>query len=176
MREEQDPSLAIRRTRQHYARLGYSSEWIDARMATLESREAVTAEWSMRGADERRDFAHLTETLHTHTFDISTGAHKALKGLRNQQLRDNMSPMELILTALGEETARMVHVNEDSQGVAKLASDVASAGDIAGAAREQIEQLTGQRVVTAENATTLRLGRQRELQPTLLPLPDDPDL
>jgi hypothetical protein len=172
LQEMEDPSRAIQRARKDYERLGYAAEWIDRRLQGQVIRDELTQEWSERGASESQDFAHLTDTIHRGTFDVSVNEHKQVKRLRsNQNLRDNETVLELLLTAIGEETAKQLHQVRDSQGLPALQHDAHEAGQVGGATRRDIESRVGQSVVSPENAKTLRLGRQRELQPPLLDVP-----
>jgi hypothetical protein len=169
LEELDDPALAADRLRRDYQRLGYSAEWIKARLENVVTRNELTSEWHERGAEEGREFAILTDVLSRGTFDVSTAEHKATKGLkRSHNLRDSMTTLELVLTALAEATSTAIHQVRDSQGFVALQGDAHEAGGIAGAARRDIEAATGQAVVSPENFKTLRQGRQQDLQPPLL--------
>jgi hypothetical protein len=165
--EIDDPELAADRMRQLYRARGYSDEWIDRRLQGIVVRDELTQEWRERGAEEGREFAVLTDILSHGTFEISTAAHKQIKKLKTRDnLRDSMTTMELLLTALGEETAKTLHQVHDSQGFGDLQSDAHEAGDVAGATRRDIEARTGQPVVSTENYKTLTA---RERQASLFP-------
>lgn len=154
--EMENPALAIERARQYYLAQGYSAEWIDARLQGIVARDDLTAEWRERGAEEGREFAILTDTLHRGAFDITTAEHKAVKTLKKRDnLRDSMTALELALTTLAELTATAIHQAHDSQGFMQLQGDTREAGDVAGAARRDIEARTGQPVVSHENHKTL---------------------
>jgi hypothetical protein len=164
--ELENPALAIDRARQYYLAQGYSAEWIDARMQGIVARDDLTAEWRARGAEEGREFATLTDTLHRGTFDITTADHKAVKALKKRDnLRDSMTPLELALTTLAELTATAIHQAHDSQGFIQLEGDACEAGDVAGAARRDIEARTEQPIMSRENYKTLTRPFQ---QPHLL--------
>ena len=174
LQEMEDPSRAVERARKDYERLGYASEWIERRLQGQVIRDELTQEWSDRGAKSQRDYARLTDTIHRGTFDLSVNEHKQVKGLRpNHNLRDNETVLELLLTAISEETAKELHEVHDSQGYPALQRDAHEAGDVGGATRRDIESRLGHSVVSSENAKTLRQGRQRELQPSLLDSPPD---
>ncbi len=169
LEEMEHPELAADRLRQQYRALGYSDEWIDRRLQGIVIRDELTEEWRERGAREGRQFAALTDTLHHGTFDISASEHRVVKQIgQRQNLRDSMTTMELLLTALSEETAKELHQARDSRGFGELRRDASEAGEVGGAARRDIEARTGRPVVSAENYKTLREGHQRELQPPLL--------
>jgi DNA-damage-inducible protein D len=168
LQEMENPELAADRMRRDYRRLGYSDEWIDRRLQGIMVRDELTQEWHVRGAQEGREFAVLTDTIHQGTFDVSNAQHKAIKHVGGKQnLRDSMTTMELLLTALAEETAKELHQVHDSQGFGELRDDTSEAGEVGGAARRDIEARTGRPVVSSENYKTLRQGRQCELQPPL---------
>lgn len=172
LQEMEDPSRAVERARKDYERLGYASEWIDRRLQGQVIRDELTQEWSDRGGSGPRDFARLTDTIHRRTFDLSVNEHKQVKGLRpNHNLRDNETVLELLLTSISEETAKKLHQVHDSQGYPALQRDATEAGDVGGATRRDIETRLDHSVVSSENAKTLRQGRQRELQPSLLDSP-----
>jgi hypothetical protein len=175
--EMDDPARAVERMRKEYQRLGYADAWIEERLKNIAIRNALTDEWRERGADERRDFAQLTDTLSRGTFDLTTGEHRQVKHLgARANLRDSMTPLELVLTSLAEVTATELHQERDSQGYGDLHRDAHEAGEVGGAARLDIEARLKRPVVSPENATQLRQERQRELQPPLLdaPSPSDP--
>ena len=171
--EIEHPELAADRLRQQYRALGYSDEWIDRRLQGIVIRDELTNEWRERGAHEGREFAALTDTLQRGTFDLSTSEHRQVKHIgQRQNLRDSMTTMELLLTALSEETARELHQARDSQGYDELHRDAGEAGEVGGAARRDIEARTGRPVVSGENYKTLRQGGQRALQDSLLSSPE----
>jgi DNA-damage-inducible protein D len=164
LEEIENPELAADRMRQLYRARGYSDEWIDRRPQGIVVRDELTQEWRERGAEEGRQFAVLTDILSQGTFDVSTAKHKQIKQLKpRDNLRDSMTTMELLLTALSEETAKTLHQVHDSQGIKRLKSDAREAGEVAGATRRDIETRTGQPVVSTENYKTLT-ARQRQPQ------------
>jgi hypothetical protein len=170
----EDPSRAMGRTRRHYERLGYSSDWIDRRLQGQITRDGLEQEWDDRGASSQQDYANLTNTIHRGTFDLSVNEHKQVKGLRsNQNLRDNETVLELLVTAIAEETAKELHQDRDTQGYTALQRDAQDAGVVGGATRREIEAGLGRSIISPENAKTLRLGRQQELQPPLLDAPPE---
>jgi DNA-damage-inducible protein D len=174
--EMKDPARAIERMRKEYRRLGYSDAWIDERLKNSTFRTALTDEWRERGAEERPDFARLIDTLSRGTFDLTTGEHRQVKRLGTRaNLRDSMTPMELVLTSLAEVTATELHQTRESQGYDDLHNDAQDAGKVAGNARREVEAITGKSVVSPLNYKALRHERQRELQPALLDSPPDED-
>ena len=170
LQEMENPALAADRLRQEYRRLGYDDEWIGQRLLNIVTRDELTGEWQQRGVEEGRQFAALTDTLYSGTFDVSVREHQTIKHIgRTQNLRDSMTRVELALSTLAEATAAELHQTRDSQGYEELRSDAREAGEVGGAARRDIEARTGHPVVSAENYKTLRQGRAPARQ---LPLPD----
>ncbi|MBF6592013.1 MAG: Bro-N domain-containing protein, partial [Ktedonobacterales bacterium] len=173
LEEMESPSRAVERARALYARQGYRADWIEKRLQGMAARQELTEEWRTRGAEAGGDFAQLTDLLAKGTFGVSEDEHKAHKGLeRRHNLRDSMTTLELALTTLAEATTTAIHQAHDSQGLPALRQDVREAGNVAGAARRDIEARTGQQVVSAENYVTLtdqRVADQREQPPAALP-------
>lgn len=162
LEEVENPELAADRMRQLYRARGYSDEWIDRHLQGIVVRDELTAEWRERGAQDGRQFALLTDILSRGTFEVTTAEHKQIKQLKaRENLRDSMTTMELLLTALSEETAKTLHQVHESHGLPALQSDAREAGGIAGATRRDIEAHTGQPVVSGENYRTLT-ARQRQ--------------
>ncbi|MCI9585828.1 MAG: Bro-N domain-containing protein [Bacilli bacterium] len=156
-----DPSLAIERARQTYLNKGYTDEWINARIKGIPVRTELTDEWKKRGATEPKEFAMLTDEISKGTFGITTSKHKSIKNIsENQNLRDNMSPMELALTTLAEVTATELHRTNDSQGISELKIDAQESGEIASITRENIEQKLNKPVVTEKNAIDFKKSVQ----------------
>ncbi|WIG60666.1 MAG: hypothetical protein OJF49_003414 [Ktedonobacterales bacterium] len=154
--ELDQPELAADRMRRDYQRMGYSDEWITTRMKSIMTRDELTEEWRERGAKPGREVGIVTELLHSGTFGITTKDHQAVKGIKPRaSLRDNMTPLELALTIIGEATATELHQTRDSQGMPALQRDAQDAGDVAGRTRRDIEAQTGRPVVSSENAKTL---------------------
>lgn len=146
-----DPSLAIERARKIYLRKGYDEQWTNTRIKGIAARNELTNEWKNRGA-EIKDYAILTDEISKGTFGITTGEHKILKNLDKQNLRDNMSAMELALMTLAEVTTTEIHKTNDSQGFYELQQDAHDGGEIASITRKNIEDKIGKPVVTKENA------------------------
>jgi len=147
-----DPSLAVERAKKTYLKKGYSEEWANTRLKSISSRTNLTDEWKKRGVTGTSDYAILTDEISKGTFGITTSTHKDIKGLDKQNLRDNMSAMELALMTLAEVTTTEIHKSNDSQGFKKLKKDAKDGGEIASITRENIEAKIGKSVVTKENA------------------------
>lgn len=133
LQEIQNPELAIQRAITLYRAKGYDDEWIDARIRNKASRELLTAEWKNRGMT---DFiALLTDAISVATFGITTSEHKNIKGLAKQGLRDNMTPIELTLTTLGEQATTEIVRNTNPTSFQQHKNAAARGGSIAGTAR-----------------------------------------
>lgn len=152
-----NPSLAIERARQTYLKKGYSEEWINARIKGIPARDELTDEWNKRGVAEPKDYAILTDEISLETFGITTRQHKEFKNLnKKQNLRDNMSPLELALTTLAEVTTTELHRTNNSQGLKELKTDAHDGGEIASITRKNIEAKTRKSVVTSQNAINFK--------------------
>lgn len=152
--EMQDPELSIDRALQQYLNLGYSENWINQRLKSIEIRKELTNEWKKRGLKEGVQFATLTDIITKAWSDKTTKEYKILKGLKKENLRDNMTNTELILNMLAEASAKDISeavkpkTFDESKKVAK------QGGTIARNARKELEEKTGKKVVTSLNAKT----------------------
>jgi DNA-damage-inducible protein D len=156
--EAENPELLTERQAELYRAKGYSDEWIRRRMQTIETRQELTDEWKARGVKENQEYAILTATIAKGTFGLNPSDHAKLKGLKRQNLRDHMTPLELILTALGEEVTRTIAINIDAQGFNENHEAAAKGGKTAGEARQRVEVNTGQKVVSNANFLGLKGG------------------
>ena len=165
--EATDPELLSQRQAELYKAKGYTDEWIRRRMQTIETRQELTDEWKMRGVKENQEYSILTATIAKGTFGLTPSEHKDLKGLERQTLRDHMTSMELILTALGEEVTRTITVNNDAQGFNENYDAAAIGGKTAGEARLRVEVNTGQKVISSANFLNLNEDdkEKKELPP-----------
>ena len=163
LEEIQNPELAMHRMQEEYKKRGYDEKWIDVRIRGIVTRKELTDQWEQRGAKEGKEYAILTNEMTQETFNLNIKDYKGHKGLDSKDnLRDHMTPMELILTMLGEETAKEIHESRDSQGYNQLKTDVTDAGKIARKTRLEIEDKTGKRVVSSDNFLNLS-GEQPKL-------------
>jgi DNA-damage-inducible protein D len=149
--ETENPELGFERMKEVYKTKGYSDEWITRRMKTLEVRKELTDEWQKRGITESKDFSILTATISKETFGITPSEHSKLKGLDKHNLRDHMTPLELILTALGEEVTRTITIKQDALGFNENHEAALKGGKIAGEARERVEIGTDEKIVSSQN-------------------------
>ena len=150
-----DPELSIDRALGTYARLGYSPEWINQRIRTIQARKELTDAWKEHGVEEGREYAILTDEVTRAWSGMSTRQYKRLKGLKKQSLRDNMSTLELALNMLAEATTTELTKTENPQDLAENIVVAQAGGEVAGGARRSIEARTGRPVITSENAAQL---------------------
>ena len=150
-----DPELTIDRALETYARLGYSPEWINQRLQTIRARKELTDEWKAHGVQEGREYAILTDEVTKAWSGMTTRRYKDLKGLKKENLRDNMSTLELALNMLAEATTTELTRAQNPQGLTQNQAVAREGGGIAGNARKEIEARTGQPVITSRNAAKL---------------------
>ncbi len=153
--ETMDPEQAIDRAMETYLKKGYSEEWIHQRLLSIRIRNDLTAEWRNRGVERGREFAILTDEITRAWAGISTRQYKNLKGLKKENLRDNMTDLELVLTMLAEATTTEISKKEEPEGFAENLEVARSGGEIAGDTRQAIERRTGKPVVSSQNAAQL---------------------
>jgi DNA-damage-inducible protein D len=158
--EIQDPERAILRAKHIYEQKGRDQDWISKRMRGVNIRNTLTAEWKDRGAMEGKEFAILTNEIYQGTFEMNAGEIKDYKNLSKQDnARDHMNELELILTMLGEATTTELSRSRDSQGFSLLKKDAKDGGSVAGNARKDIETKTGKKVATKDNYLETKGGR-----------------
>ena len=148
----QDPELSIEQAIKDYRRLGYSEEWINQRIKTIEIRKALTDEWKRRGMEENKDYASLTDIISKAWSGMTTRQYKDFKGLRKESLRDNMTNVELMLNGLAEAAATELSKRENPKGFAENANIAHRGGNVAHVAREQLEQELGTSVISGKRA------------------------
>jgi len=163
IQELQDPSIAMKRAIMLYRAKGYSDNWIESRLQNKASRDQLEDEWDKRGI-EGRQYAFLTDAISVKTFGIKTRTHKDIKGLKSQSLRDNMTPIELTLTTLGEQATTEISRAKNAKGYFQNLGAAESGGSVAGKARKEIERQTGNRVVSDKNYLTENQRRQEEIE------------
>ena len=151
MQEIADPSQGLDRARENWQKLGRSEKWIQQRMTGQETRNKLTDYWKESGVEKTDEFAMLTNIIHQEWTGLSVKEHKNLKGLEQHNLRDHMSEAELIFTALAELSTRNVAESEQAKGLIENAKASKVGGSIAKRAKEDFEQITGQKVITENN-------------------------
>ena len=147
-----DPERSIDQAMADYRRLGYSEAWITRRIKTIEIRKGLTDEWKRGGITKEIDFAMLTDLMSKTWSGLTTREYKKHKGLTKENLRDNMTNMELLLNALAEETATEISKERNPQGLTENARIAKEGADVAKAAREDVEKRLGRSVVSSEKA------------------------
>lgn len=147
-----DPEQAIDRALDTYLKKGYSEEWVHQRLLSIRIRNELTDEWKQRGLRKGKDYAILTDEITRAWAGMTTRQYKRLKGLKKENLRDNMSDLELVLTMLAEASTRDISRAERPQGFAENQSVAQRGGQVAGVARQALEAETGRPVVTAQSA------------------------
>ena len=153
--EMQDPELTIDRALEQYLQLGYSENWINQRLKSIEIRKELTDEWKNRGVKEGQQFAILTDIISKAWSNKTTKEYKILKGLKKENLRDNMTNTELILNMLAEASAKDISqaVNPETFDENKIVA--AQGGNVAKVAMKELETKTGKKVVTESNAKSI---------------------
>ena len=152
MNQLQDPELSIEQAIKDYRRLGYSEDWINQRIKTIEIRKGLTDEWKRGGMQEERDYASLTDIISRAWSGMTTREYKKYKGLRKESLRDNMTNVELMLNGLAEAAATELSKRENPKGFAQNANVAQRGGNVAHVARERLEQELGDTVISDKRA------------------------
>jgi DNA-damage-inducible protein D len=156
--ETENPELGFERMTELYKAKGRTDEWIKNRLQSIETRKLLTDEWKQRGVKEGQEYSILTATIAKGTFGITPSEHSKVKGLERQNLREHMTPMELILTAFSEEATRQVTIRDDAQGFNENYDAAQLGGRIGGDALRNFEGKTGLKVVSSDNFLGLRGG------------------
>lgn len=154
--EAYDPEIAINRALDIYRKKGYSEEWINQRLKTIDIRKEFTDELKEKGISEAKDFAILTNILTQAWSGHSVNEYKNLKGLKKENLRDNMTNMELVLNMLAETSSTEISMSKNEKGFKEAQDSVIEGGNIARVAREQLERKTGKRVVSNKSVKEIR--------------------
>jgi DNA-damage-inducible protein D len=160
--EAENPELLTERQAELYRAKGYSEEWIKRRVQTIETRKELTDEWKLRGVKENQEYAILTATIAKGTFGLTPAEHKDIKGLERQNLRDHMTPLELIFTALGEEITKQKAIEFDAQGFNENHEAAVKGGEITGDLVKRAET-QGVKVVSGQNYLDLNSGEDKAL-------------
>ena len=148
-----DPELTFQMAVEDYRRQGYSDKWINERMRSIEMRKELTDEWQRAGIHDSKDFAILTNVLTKAWSGMTTGEYKHHKGLTKENLRDNMTNIELALNTLAEVTATEISRQRNPKGMAQSAQTAKEGGDVARSARADIESRLGHSVISSEKAS-----------------------
>ena len=150
-----DPELTIDRALETYLKKGYSHEWINQRLQAIQVRKELTDEWDARGVQKGVEYAILTDEITKAWSGMNTRQYKNLKGLKKENLRDNMTTLELVLNMLAEATTTEISKQKAPEGLRENVEIARSGGKVAGDARKAIERQTGVPVITSKSATQL---------------------
>ncbi len=162
--EMQDPELTIDRALEQYLNLGYSENWINQRLKSIEIRKELTDEWKKRGLKEGVQFATLTDIITKAWSDKTTKEYKILKGLKKENLRDNMTNTELILNMLAEASTKDISAATNPETFAASKKVAKQGGNVAKVARKELESRTGKKVVTSLSAKKLSESGLKKLK------------
>ena len=150
-----DPEQAIDRALETYLKKGYDPDWVHQRLLSIRIRNELTEEWQKRGVEKGKEYAILTDEITRTWSGMSTRQYKNLKGLKKENLRDNMSDTELVLTMLAEASTRDISKVSKPEGFSGSMEVARQGGEVAGVARKALEERTGTPVITAQNAAQL---------------------
>lgn len=159
----QDPELSFEQAVADYRRLGYSEAWINQRMRSIEVRKHLTDEWKRAGVEEGQQFASLTDIIYRQWSGLTAKEYKQLKGLKKENLRDNMTDLEIAINMLAEATTTQISRNENPRGMAESADIAKRGGAVANNARKAVEKEIGQPVVSTMNAKQIAQGENELL-------------
>ena len=151
-----DPELTIERALETYAKKGYSREWINQRLQAIQVRKELTDEWNKRGIKKGVEYAILTDEITKAWSGMTTRQYKNLKGLKKENLRDNMSTLELVLNMLAEATTTEISKQKQPESFEENRMVAIEGGEVAGEARLAVEKRTGKPVITDKNAAQLQ--------------------
>ena len=165
----QDPERSIEQAIKDYRRLGYSEAWINQRIKTIEIRKGLTDEWKRSGVETEQEYASLTDIMYRAWSGLNAREYKDLKGLRKESLRDNMTNVELMLNGLAEAAATEISQERNPLGYNETASIAQEGGEVADAARQNLEQRLGRSVISSKRAINFTNP------PDELPLPKESD-
>ncbi len=162
--ETQDPELAIDRALKTYLQKGYSKEWINQRLKSIEIRKELTDEWNRVGISKQEDFAILTNEITRAWSEKSVKEYKMFKGLKKENLRDNMTNLELVLNMLAEATTKEFSKKEDPKTFFHSKEIAEKGGNIAGNTRKDIENKLGESIVSDKNAEQIHFKDKKKLE------------
>jgi len=162
--EIEDPEIGIDRLMETYLRKGYSKEWINQRLKSIEVRKELTDEWENRGVGKGQEFAILTDDITRAWSGFSTKQYKQFKNLKKENLRDHMSNLELVLNMLAEATTTEISKEKKPVGFENNRKIAKQGGTIAGNTRKAIEVKSGRKIVTRHNAKQLQQRKNKEIE------------
>ena len=162
--EIEDPEIGIDRLMETYLKKGYSKEWINQRLKSIEVRKELTDEWDNRGVKKGQEYAILTDEITKAWSEFSVKQYKKYKGLKKENLRDNMSNLELVLNMLAEATTTEISKEKKPKTFVQNKTIAKQGGTIVGNTRKEIEEKTGKEVVSQVSAKKLLAGKNKQLK------------
>ncbi len=159
--ETEDPELAFDRAMQTYLKKGYSKEWINQRLKSIEVRKELTDEWNDRGVEKGLEYAILTDEITKAWANKNIKEYKKFKGLKKQNLRDNMTNLELVLNMLAEASTTEISKKKKPTNFSENKVIAKQGGHVAGTARKEIESKTGESIVSSDNAVDLQIENKK---------------
>lgn len=156
LEEIDDPELGIERLMEYYHRKGYSANWINQRLKSIEVRKELTDEWERRGIEKGQQYATLMDIITSAWSDMTTKQYKQFKGLKTESLRDNMTNLELVLNMLAEASTTEISQQRKPRTLTENAKVAQDGGSVAAVARKQLETQSGKKVVTRLNAKSIK--------------------
>jgi len=160
----QDPELSIQQALRDYKRLGYSDNWINQRLKSIEIRKDLTDQWDQHGVQEGQEYATLTDIIYQAWSGKTARQYKKFKGLKKENLRDNMTNEELVLNMLAELSATSITKARDPKTLDENKQCAAEGGDVARVARQELEAKTGREVISPLSAKRFFEGQQQKLE------------
>ena len=151
VKEIENPELAQKRMKEIYKAKGYSDDWIEKRIRGIAVRDELTGEWKKRGVQTDKEYSILTAEISNATFGMTPIEYKRFKGLKNENLRDHMTDLELIFNMLGEASTTKIARNKNAQGFRENKQAAREGGTVAGIARRELEHRSGEKIATPEN-------------------------
>jgi len=164
LEEIDDPELGIERLMEYYHRKGYSENWINQRLKSIEVRKELTDEWELRGVKKGQEFAVLTDIITKAWSEMTTKQYKQYKGLKTESLRDNTTNIELILNMLAEATTTEISKEKQPKNPNQNREVAQQGGAIAGNTRKEIEAKTGKKIISSMNAKSLKENQINEIK------------
>lgn len=162
LEEMEDPELGIDRVLEYYHRKGYSTNWINQRLKSIEVRKELTDEWETRGVKQGQEFATLTDII-THGWSgMTTKEYKQFKGLKKESLRDNMTNLELVLNMLAEASTTEISKEKNPKSLKENMMVAKQGGSVAAVARKQLENTTGKKIVSPINAKAIKTLKEKK--------------
>ena len=150
-----DPEMTIERALETYLKKGYTREWINQRLQAIQVRKELTDEWDARGVQKGKEYAILTDEISRAWSGMSTRQYKNLKGLKKENLRDNMTTLELVLNMLAEATTTEISKQREPETFSENLAIARKGGEAAGIARKAVEERTGTSVISSKNSAEL---------------------